>query len=560
MANRKRESFVSTIYQAKSIRTMDPHQPHATHLAVKDGHILAVGTGADVADWQSAWGPLELNTDFAERTLLPGFIEGHAHMMEGLLWDYHYVGYYDREGPDGTIWPGLKSIDDVVAHLKQIQETRDDPSEPLIAWGFDPIYFEGRRMTANDLDSISAACPVAVLHASLHILNANNFIMDAADVKNADNSEFIRRDTRGKPTGEFLGQLGMYMAMRTTNLDLLAAASSPKTLQTFSQVARQTGVTTCTDLANPVPEGAEVAMRETVEKDSFPMRLVVAYQGNSRPPEESVARMQALQDKQSDKLRFSLVKFVADGSIQGFSARLKWPHYYNGAPNGLWYIEPDRLREYLKAFTAAGFQCHVHTNGDECTEVTLDAIEDALRAHPWPDHRHTLQHCQMASRAHFKRMKNLGVGVNLFSNHLYYWGDEHRAITMGPERAGRLDDAGGCLEEGVPLAIHSDAPVTALAPLFTAWCAVNRLSSSGVTLGGESEKISLEQALYAITMGAAYSLRLDTEIGSLEVGKRADIAILADDPIEVGAAGLKDISVIGTMVDGHVHLNKGRDA
>jgi predicted amidohydrolase YtcJ len=96
--------------------------------------------------------------------------------------------------------------------------------------------------------------------------------------------------------------------------------------------------------------------------------------------------------------------------------------------------------------------------------------------------------------------------------------------------------------------------------LFTAWCAVNRLSSSGVTLGGESEKISLEQALYAITMGAAYSLRLDTEIGSLEVGKRADIAILADDPIEVGAAGLKDISVIGTMVDGHVHLNKGRDA
>lgn len=550
---------MSIIYQAKSIRTMDPHQPHATHIAVRDGHILAVGKAEDVEAWQSAWGPLELNTDFADRTLLPGFIEGHAHMMEGLFWDYHYVGYYDREGPDGTIWPGLKSIDAVVERLKEINEARDDKSAPLIAWGFDPIYFDDRRMSAADLDAVSTECAVTVLHASLHILNANTFIMDAADVKSADNSEFIRRDERGQPTGEFLGQLGMYMAMRTTDVDLLAAASAPQTLINFANVARQTGVTTCTDLVNPMPEGSEKPMRDTVDANSFPMRLVVAFQGNSLEPAESVTRMQELQKKQSDKLRFSLVKLVADGSIQGFSARLKWPHYYNGAPNGLWYIEPERLGAYLKAFTEAGIQCHIHTNGDECTEVALDKIEEALRAHPWPDHRHTLQHCQMASRAHFKRMKTMGVGANLFSNHLYYWGDAHCTITMGTERASRLDDAGGCLAEGVPLAIHSDAPVTALAPLFTAWCAVNRLSSGGRTLGGEAEKITVEEALYAITMGAAYSLKMETEIGSLEVGKRADMAILADDPIEVGAEGLKDISVLGTMVDGHVHMNQGRD-
>ena len=201
---------------------------------------------------------------------------------------------------------------------------------------------------------------------------------------------------------------------------------------------------------------------------------------------------------------------------------------------------------------------HVHTNGDECTHVALDAIEEALRAHPWPDHRHTLQHCQMASRSDFRRMKNMGVGVNLFTNHLYYWGDAHRTVTMGPERAARLDDCGGALAEGVPLAIHSDAPVTALAPLFTAWCAVNRRTSEGVTLGGDAEKISVEDAHYAITMGGAYSLKMDGEIGSLEVGKRADMAILAEDPIEVGGEGLKDINVVGTMVDGIVHLNKAR--
>ena len=117
----------------------------------------------------------------------------------------------------------------------------------------------------------------------------------------------------------------------------------------------------------------------------------------------------------------------------------------------------------------------------------------------------------MATRAHFKRMKALGVGVNLFSNHLYYWGDAHINITMG--RSAQHGRAGGALFEGVPLAIHSDAPVTALAPLFTAWCAVNRLSSGGVTLGNGTQNITVEEALYAIAMGAAYSLKM--EIGSL---------------------------------------------
>ena len=550
---------MTKIYQAKSIITMNPSQPRATHMAVRDGHILAVGDESHLAQWQASWGEMEMDQSFAAQTLMPGFIEGHSHMMEGLFWEYAYVGYYDREGPDGTIHAGLKSIDDVVTRLREIDAARADKTAPLIAWGFDPIFFEGRRMSKSDLDQVSEECALIVLHASLHILNTNSFVMDKAGVKKGDNNDFVRRDDNGQPSGEFLGQLGMYMAMRTTGLDLLGAAGSEQTLLNFGNVARQTGVTTATDLANPLPEKDVQTICQTVNKDSYPMRLVVAYQGSGADPVEGVAHIQSLQDKKSDKLRFSLVKFVADGSIQGFSARLKWPGYFNGADNGLWYIEPDRLKQLVSAYHAAGIQIHIHTNGDECTEVALDAIEAALRETPWPDHRHTLQHCQMANRSHFKRMARLGVGVNLFSNHLYYWGDAHISTTMGPERAARLDDAGGALAEGVPLAIHSDAPVTALSPLFTAWCAVNRVSSQGVVLGGEAEMISVEEALYAITLGAAYSLRMDGEIGSLEVGKRADVAILAEDPLAVAPEKLKDIQVCGTMLGGHVHLNAARD-
>ena len=547
---------MSHIFAAKSIITMNPSQARATHMAVRDGHILAVGDASHIAQWRQAWGDMPIDESLSDKILMPGFVEGHTHMMEGLFWNYDYVGYYDREGPDGNVIAGLKSIDDVVARLSQINQQRDDQTQPLIAWGFDPIFFDGRRMNTADLDKVSTECPVIVLHASLHILNTNSLVIEQAGVKDGDNNEAVRRDENGRPSGEFLGQLGMYMAMRTTGLDLLGAAGSAQTLINFANVARQTGVTTATDLANPVPVEAVQTMLDTISQDSFPMRLVVAFQGGGADPQDGIARIKDLQSQQTDKLRFSLVKFVADGSIQGFSARLKFPGYFNGADNGLWYIEPDRLKALIKAYHAAGIQIHIHTNGDECTDVALDAIEAALRENPWPDHRHTLQHCQMANRAQFKRMAKLGVGVNLFSNHLYYWGDAHISITMGPERAARLDDAGGALAENVPLAIHSDAPVTALAPLFTAWCAVNRVSSKGVTLGGETEKLTVEQALYAITMGAAYSLRMDHEIGSLEVGKRADVAILEDDPLKVGGAHLKDIAVYGTILGGKVHVNK----
>jgi predicted amidohydrolase YtcJ len=149
-------------------------------------------------------------------------------------------------------------------------------------------------------------------------------------------------------------------------------------------------------------------------------------------------------------------------------------------------------------------------------------------------------------------MKALGVCVNLFATHLYYWGDSHYDLTMGPERAHRLDATGTAQRIGVCYAIHSDAPVTPLSPLFTAWCAVNRISAGGRVLGKATEAISVEQALAAVTIGAAYTLKLDHKVGSIEAGKFADFAVLEADPFEVAPEALKDIAVWGTVVGGRV--------
>ncbi|MBN9116716.1 MAG: phosphomethylpyrimidine synthase ThiC, partial [Pandoraea sp.] len=113
-------------------------------------------------------------------------------------------------------------------------------------------------------------------------------------------------------------------------------------------------------------------------------------------------------------------------------------------------------------FHAAGLQLHIHTNGDEATDVVLDAIEAMLALHPRVDHRHTLQHCQMADAAQLTRAQRLGMCVNFFANHVYYWGDAHYHQTMGPDRANRMDAAEIARQIGLPFALHSDAPITQL--------------------------------------------------------------------------------------------------
>jgi len=290
-------------------------------------------------------------------------------------------------------------------------------------------------------------------------------------------------------------------------------------------------------------------------EDNFPVRIVSLRFHHGSTPEELIAHVKQLREKSTERFTLGKIKIIADGSIQGFSARLKWPGYYNGEPNGLWYIAPEHMQAIYEMALESDIQVHTHTNGDEATDLVIDSLESALKKYPNNNHRFTIQHGQLINAAQFRRMSKLNMCVNLFANHHFYWGDEHYRITVGPERAERMNACRTALDSGVPLAIHSDAPVTPLSPLFTAWCAVNRLTNSG-RVQGEYEKISVDEALYAITIGAAYTLGLDHEIGSIEAGKQADFAVLEDDPTSVAPAALKDVPVWGTVQAGRVFASK----
>jgi predicted amidohydrolase YtcJ len=231
------------------------------------------------------------------------------------------------------------------------------------------------------------------------------------------------------------------------------------------------------------------------------------------------------------------------------TARLRPPGYFNGSPNGLWLMDPEAFPETLLAYHKAGLTIHCHCNGDEAVDVFLDAVEQAQARAPWADHRHTIHHCQLTTMDQYQKMAKLGICANIFANHIYYWGDQHYDITVGPDRAQRMEACATAKKLGVHFALHSDAPITPLNQLHSAWCAVNRLTASGRVLG-DQESISVYDALHAVTLDAAYTVKMDKDVGSIEPGKLADFTVLEEDPFAVDPLKLKDIKIWGTVLGG----------
>ena len=534
-----------TIFSARKILTMNTYQPVATHVAVRRGRILGTGSLDELAEW----GDYTIDNSFEDKILLPGFVEAHCHAMNGSVWENTYVGYFDRADPDGRVWLGIKDLDGVLDRLREIERTLDNPEQTLVAWGFDPIYFnDGVRMTVSHLDQVSRDRQILVQHSNGHLLNVSRKVLELAGIDANTDVEGVMKAADGNPSGELGEMAAQFMAYRVTDVRRFDEINV-EDLRSFARTATNVGVTTATDLHARVQDQNVKNYVEVTQDPNYPLRLVPAAGCLTMSIEEGPGHVAGLKRHNNDKLFFGLCKIMTDGSIQGFTGRLKWPGYFNGKPNGIWNLPPQTLTNMVEAYHLAGLQMHMHTNGDEASELMIDAIEKALHKSPRPDHRHTLTHCQMADESQFRRMAQLGICSNLFANHIYYWGDQHYCQTMGPDRAMRMDACATAKRIGVPFTIHSDAPVTPLDPLFTAWCAVNRQTASGRILG-PNERIDVEDALRAITLGAAFTLRLDHLVGSIEPGKYADFAVLDDDPTTVPVEALKDVSVWGTVIDG----------
>ncbi|MEM9549963.1 MAG: amidohydrolase [Pseudomonadota bacterium] len=534
------------VFRAAKIITMDPNRPQATHVAVRDGRVLAVGD----ADCAEPWGPAEHEDRFADHVILPGLIEAHAHVMAGGIWDYTYCGHYARTAPDGVIWDGVGDYDAVISRLREVA-SRTPKGDPIIGWGIEPSFLDGRRLDKGHLDHVSTEHPVVVAHSNFHVMAANSAALALAGFDAGTNIEGVIKGPDGAPSGELQEFAAMRPVVDATGFDFLNM-STERSLRAYGQIARLCGVTTVADLLSNLVEN-EVAMVEHVVNDpAFPARYVPVMNAMSGDPEAEAARARALRARSTDKLSLGRAKLFTDGAIQGYTAKLKWPGYLTGTDHGIWNMEEDHYRAAVEALHRAGVKTHIHTNGDAASEFAIDVYEEVMLKYPNPDLRHTLEHVQLATRDQFKRMRALGLTCNIFGNHIHYFGDIHWTRTLGPDRASRMNACRDAVEifDG-DFAIHSDAPITPMAPLVTAWAAVNRVTAGGRVLG-TSQQITVPQALHCITLGAAHVLKLDHVVGSIQTGKFADFCVLAEDPLAIDPMALRDVGIVATVLGGEV--------
>ncbi len=326
-------------------------------------------------------------------------------------------------------------------------------------------------------------------------------------------------------------------------------------IRIHAAMCRNAGVTTSTELVGMLLiDATQVQVwQDTVNDAAFPVRMVLynlpTMPGSAADYDAVADAAVKLREIESDKLRTPGIKLVADGSIQGWTAVVNEPGYFTGEDHGLLMFSPEDLLAAVRAFHARKLNVHCHCNGNGAGEIFIDAVEEVLRTDAWLDHRHVLQHSQMTTAAQYRRMGRMGICANIFTNHIWYWGDQHYEQIMGPERTRGMWACRTALDNSVPLSFHTDSGVTPIGHLMTMWCAVNRVTPSGRVLG-EHEKITAYEALHAATIGAAFQLHMDHEIGSIEAGKFADFAVLAQSPLDVDPMAIRDIEVWGTVVGG----------
>jgi predicted amidohydrolase YtcJ len=254
-----------------------------------------------------------------------------------------------------------------------------------------------------------------------------------------------------------------------------------------------------------------------------------------------------------NQVRATGVKLFQDGSLQGFTGFLTAPYQTQPAGKSDYVGYPARPRERLvesvRKYHRAGYQIAIHGNGDAAIDDILYAFRVVQQEMPRSDARHRIEHCQTPREDQLAAMKELGITPSFFVGHVYYWGDRHRDIFLGAERAAQISPLASALRHGLRFTVHNDTPVTPVNPLLLVWCSVNRLTKDGQVLGPE-QRIGVFEALRAVTGDAAWQNFEEKTKGTIEPGKLADFVVLAENPLTVQSERLKDLEILQTIVGG----------
>jgi predicted amidohydrolase YtcJ len=522
--------------------TCDPSRPHAEAVGVRDGRIYAVGGEPAV---RAALGRDVVEINAGGRTILPGLIDAHNHFL------------MTCEAFDGVNarFPEVGSIADLQAAVDAVAE-RTPPGQWIRGYGMDfAKYPDGRLPTRWDLDQVTTEHPVIVLHVSGHFALVNSRAFAARElgehVADPPGGSF-ERDAGGRPTG-LLRDTAMNLIL-PVELEIGCHGPNIHTVAPLDDLVRAlddggrhylaAGLTTICD--PQVTRREMLAYREAYARGVLQIRTVMMPLSNHLGELAAIGLAGPFGD---DRLRIGAMKLYSDGTLIGGTAWFSTPYGERGQFPGTTYWRPDELAALVSRAHAVGWQVGIHTNGDAAMDMSLDAIEGALRAAPRLDTRHRLEHCTYPTPGQQRRMADLGVIPVHQPAFLYDSGDEFLP-RLGP-RAHGMKPARSELEHGIQPVISSDSHVASYRPLNTIAHAVLRRTRDGAPIGAE-QALTVEEAVRSMTLDAARSIRMDDRLGSIEPGKLADLTIVDGDVLATPAEQIAALGVWMTVVDGKV--------
>ncbi|MCY3706979.1 MAG: amidohydrolase [Gammaproteobacteria bacterium] len=541
---------VDTIYLNGQIVTMDAEAPTVEAVAVRGDEIVGVGSNTEIGLMA---GPGTRVVDLEGRAMTPGFYAPHDHFPWAGAIAVTTVNL--NSPPMGPV----QNIDGLVDALRE--KAAETPAGDWIqGWGYDDTLIEDQRHpTRHDLDRVSTEHPIYISHTSGHLGVANTMALGMARIT-ADTQPppggVIRHEAdTGEPDG-VLEETAAWMVM-----GIVPPATVEQKLEGFRravQIYVEQGVTTTVITGGTAENVIDLQMARREGLLSLRVVTMVSKAAPGFPsPAEAGGFVSGFGD---NRLKLGGIKIVQDGSNQGFTGYFTEPYHtpFNG--DSEWRGYPARSREDLTAMVKglhrAGYQIAIHGNGDAAIDDIIHAFREAQRDFPREDARHRIEHCQMVRKDQLDEIAELGITPSFFVGHVFYWGDRHRDIFMGPERAAGISPLKSSIDRGIRFTVHDDTPVTPVDPLQLIWVSVNRRTRSDQVLGPE-ERVSPLEAMRAMTLDAAWQNFEEDIKGSIEPGKLADLVILSDNPLTVDPLTIREIDVLETIVGGETVYLRG---
>jgi predicted amidohydrolase YtcJ len=516
--------------------------PRTGGIAISNERIVAVGGDDKV---RAALAPDARVVDVGGRSILPGFVDPHNHLA--------FTGA-ELASVD-VRYPGVGSIADLVGRIAAAAERTPDGTW-IRAVGLNPEMFPDRRLpTRWDLDEATRVHPVLVQHMSGHHALANSLALEQRglddDAPDPEGGHLVR-DDHGRLTGYCLDAAQALVVPPGVDIghhgpgfhDDAPLDEVVGDIERGSAAYVAAGITSIVD--------AQVTRRELSGYRAALERGLLDVRVTAMPISSQLEALRVLGIAGrfgDDRLAIGPMKFYADGALTGGTAAFSTPYGPAGQFTGSLYWSSERaFREAIGTAHGAGWQIGTHAQGDRAIDRVLDAYEAALTADPRPDHRHRIEHCGGPRPDQLERMARLGVMA--VGQPRYFWdaGDAWLGA-FDAERAQRFQPYREMIETGVRFALSSDAPVASYRPLDTIGAAMGRRTVSGAVIG-PGQALTLDEAVRACTLDAAASAFVDERLGSLEVGKLADVVVLDGDLFDTAPDRMAELGVALTLVGG----------